>query len=285
MNEKILVVGATGLLGTTLTSILKESGYKVIGHGNQQGADVCADLTDRALSKSFFKDMDCDLVINLSALTNVDRCKDSINEAYKLNTLIVENIALWVGENNKKLIQISSDQVYDGVGPHKESDVVITNAYAFSKYAGELAAQKCQSVILRTNFFGYSKKEGRSSFSDWLLKSFKNKNKIKLLTDVYFSPLEMTTLCEMIEVVIKKFSSGTYNLGSREGMSKRDFAHCLAKNFNLSTDNSQDAIQKDLELSAYRPSDMRMDVSHFEKTFNVKLPLLKNEIYKLRSNI
>ena len=55
---------------------------------------------------------------------------------------------------NPHLIQISTDQIYSGKGPHKESKIKLINHYARTKYNGEKEALKIKSTILRTNFIG-----------------------------------------------------------------------------------------------------------------------------------
>ena len=49
-----------------------------------------------------------------------------------------------------------------------EEQIKIRNYYAFSKYAGELAAIQVPSTILRTNFVGRSKVSHRESLTDWV---------------------------------------------------------------------------------------------------------------------
>jgi dTDP-4-dehydrorhamnose reductase len=65
-------------------------------------------------------------------------------------------------------------------------------------------------------------------------------------------------------------------------MSKRDFAIELAKVFSLDSGCAQDALASELNLKARRPKDMRMDCGLFEKTFNITLPSLKDEIRSLK---
>ena len=65
-------------------------------------------------------------------------------------------------------------------------------------------------------------------------------------------------------------------------MSKSDFIYELAKVFGLSTENCENILSTDLKSKAFRPTNMQMDNSKFEKTFNIILPDLKEEIYSLR---
>jgi len=180
------------------------------------------------------------------------------------------------------LIQISTDQVYDGDGLHSEDKVNLTNNYAFSKYAAELVALRVNSSILRTNFVGRSKVSSRESLSDWVYKSCKTGRPEKVLDDVYFSPLSIRSLNEIIELIIKKKPLGVFNLGSHNGMSKADFDFKLAKFLGLSVKNFT-RIKSDEAtfLKAYRPKNMSMDSSKFENLFKIKLPDLESLIEEI----
>ena len=144
-------------------------------------------------------------IINLVALTNVDTCEEQPNNAYRLNVRrSVESLVNWIASiRNCRLIQISTDQVYDGKGPHQEANVVITNTYSLSKYAGELAALRVDATVLRTNFFGPSRLARRPSFSDWLIAKLRAHEPFIGFDDALFSPLSMDTLAKMVVRVIQ----------------------------------------------------------------------------------
>jgi len=281
MSSDILVTGSTGLLGTTLVPNLLEHGYKVVTHAKTSGADLLVDLTNRDRTFEMLTQIQPDIIINLASLTSVELCEEQSNAAYLANTRTVENLSQWLLKTGAAchLIQISTDHVYDGIGPHTENQVTLTNNYAFSKYAGELAAVPVHSTILRTNFVGRSKTQNRESLSDWVYTSLRSGKHVQVLKDVLFSPLSMTILAEMIQLVIERKPAGIFNLGSHNGMSKADFdfdfAECLGLQTNTMTriDSSQATF-----LKAYRPKDMRMDSSKFESVLGVKLPQLKDDI-------
>lgn len=277
--KKILVLGATGLIGVPLSNYLVRQGYNVIRHGNTSSADYQIDLT---VPDNFLKiliEIDPDFIINLVALTDVDKCEAEPNLAYLLNIRPVEILQFYYNKKQSvKIIHISTDQVYDGTGPHRESDIKISNIYSLSKYYAEHVALGANGCILRTNFVGRSLISNRTSLSDWIINSLKERRQINLFTDIFFSPLSINTLAKMIELVIKKHTSGVYNLGSREGMSKHNFAVLLAKYLNLNLECAKDSLSEDYKFKAYRPKDMRMNCDLFEKTFGVELPTLSDEI-------
>jgi dTDP-4-dehydrorhamnose reductase len=279
--EKILITGATGLLGSSLVPYLKKCGYKVITHANTTLADFLFDLSDRIKSYEFLEQIQPNVIINLVSLTSVELCEEQVNLAYLLNTRTVENIANWINsaKSDCHLVQISTDHVYDGIGLHIEDDVTITNNYSLSKYAGELAAAQVPSTILRTNFVGRSKVSYRESITDWVFSSLTLGKSIQVFDDVFFSPLSMVTLVEMIDLVLDRKPIGTFNLGSHNGMSKADFNYYFSDCLALPTNNmTRIKSNEAMFLKTYRPKDMRMNCAKFENILQVQLPSLIDEI-------
>lgn len=282
--KKILITGATGLLGTTLAPFLKKCGYSIATLARTGEADFLVDLADREKSLEMLMQIKPGMIINLASLTSVELCQDEPNMAYLANTRTVENIAYWIQktEADCHLVQISTDHIYDGAVLHTEDEITLTNIYAFSKYAGELAASRVPSSILRTNFIGRSKVSHRESLSDWVYTSLTNGKHVQVLDDVFFSPLSMSTLVEMIQLVVEKKPIGIFNLGSHNGISKADFDFAFADRLKLPTETmSRIKTRQAAFLKAYRPKDMRMDCSKFENALGVKLPQLNDEIIRV----
>ena len=94
MSKKLLLTGATGLLGAKLYPYLKEEGFSVIGHGYTATADVNCDLCCKQSTEQLLDSVRPQLIINLVALTNVDRCEENPQQAYLLNVKSLENIRI-----------------------------------------------------------------------------------------------------------------------------------------------------------------------------------------------
>lgn len=283
---KVLVTGAFGLLGSSLVPYLRSCQYDVFSLSQRRREGVSADLTSwNAVTEVLNKVMP-DVIVNLAACTNVDECERNPQKAYLLNGCIVEHLSKWIQQNGDRcyLVQISTDQIYDGKGPHKEESITLCNYYGFSKYLGESAALSIPSTVLRTNFFGASQCEYRTSISDWIIKSLQRGDPIKVFDDVRFSPLSLNSLVKLLEVVIRKRQPGVYNLGSKDSASKADFAFMLAEELNLPTHSMKRELSDVLQLDAYRPKDMSMDSSCFERVFDVGLPFLREEIKSMRND-
>ena len=280
MNS-ILVTGATGLLGSSLVPYLKNYGYNVVTHGRNTGADVMVDLSSQVEAGTMLDKVQPSVIINLVGLTNVELCERQVSLAYLANTRSVENIVYWIASKNSAchLVQISTDHIYDGHGLNAEDNVIVTNNYALTKYAGELSAFKVPSTILRTNFIGRSRVSYRESFSDWLYRSLNTNQRIQILDDVSFSPLSINVLLEMIRLVLEKRPIGVYNLGSKNGMSKADLCVAFAECCGFSIDSMQriDSVNASF-IKTYRPRNMMMNSTKFEEALDVELPNLMDLI-------
>lgn len=280
----VLVTGATGLLGTALVPLLQGRGHLVTRLSHTRVTGINTDLTSYEQTERALAQVRPEIIINLVALTDVDRCEMHPHEAYLLNVKPIQNICAWILANDQKchLVHISTDQVYDGKGPHAEGELTIRNHYAMSKLAGELATAAVPTTILRTNFVGRSLREGRISFTDWLHGALRGTAPITVFDDVMFSPLAIRTLCDCIERSIHERPLGIFNLGSRDGMSKADFACVFAAVTGLPANNLQRAkASAVVRFAARRPTDMRMKCDRFEERMGLRLPRLIEEIHLL----
>jgi len=273
------------MLGSSLVPKLTLENHDVLTVSRSASTDYQLDLVDRLPVESLMSIVKPDIIINLAAATNVDECERNPNHAYLQNVKSVENIVSGIQRSHGlcQLIHISTDQVYDGSGPHLEENISLINYYAFSKYMAEIAAQAVPNCILRTNFFGRSKCPSRTSISDWIVKELLREQPIKVFEDVFFSPLTIDSLCSYIIQIISRQVSGTYNLGSIDGTSKAQFAFLLADTLGLNTDKMTFESVAAMEFPAARPKDMRMNSARFEEALGVSLPTLESEILSMRT--
>lgn len=281
--SRVLVTGGRGLLGCSLIPALEAAGYEVISHSRTQQADEHADLCNPEATIKLIRRVSPVIVINLVGITNVDFCEENPQAAYLSNVRTVENLAAALAYLGRSclFLHISTDQVYDGPGPHFENKVTLRNYYAFSKYTGELAAFYAGATVLRTNFIGPSVCSARMGLADWIVAALRKGDRITVYEDICFSPLSLPTLAEMILRVIAQPMPGVFNLGCRGGVSKADFAFTLAEKLKLRTENLTRGLGASGKKPANRPTNMIMDSTSFETRFGVKLPTLGNEIDRL----
>ena len=196
-----------------------------------------------------------------------------------LNSNIPKNLSNFCLSNKKYFIHISTDHLYDSFNKenNNEKNKTIRNFYAESKYLGECNASNENSLIIRTNFFGHLKK--RKGLVYWIEQSAKKNKDIILYKNIYFSPLYITTLCKIILKIMPQKISGTYNIGSNNGMSKSEFIKKLISKKNIRI-KYKEVEYKNSNIR--RPKNMAMNIQKFEDKFLIKLPNLRDEILKIK---
>jgi dTDP-4-dehydrorhamnose reductase len=282
--SNVIVFGASGLLGASLVPVLQACGYTVLTQSRAPGADLSLDPSDHGAVAAALARHRPSAVINLVAATNVDQCEVDTELAWQANVGVVAAIVegiLALGNDlasRPHLVHISTDQVYDGPGPHSEDWVHPINVYGLSKYTGELLAERVGATVLRSNFYGRSRASGRMSFSDWLVRSLQEKTPITVFEDVKFSAIHIDTLCDFIVRSIVLRPAGIFNAGCRDGISKAGFAMALAGVLGLPTENVRMGTSADVALKARRPLDMTLKVARLEAAFDLQCPDILNEI-------
>jgi len=278
---KVCVLGASGFLGSRMVERFKSSRINLITFSSHD-----ADATNYDELSEFLSSHGPSVIINLIALTNVDLCEQREDLARKLNVGVVENITNWIEMNHMldkvHLIHISSDQVYSGVGPHAEDCASPINIYGKTKLESEKVAQRVSSTVFRTNFFGRSNLIPERGLADWLYKASFAQKKINVFNDIKFNPVFIDTLIGTLFGACNLKIHGIYNFGSRNAISKAEFANLLYNELKFDTSILNSCSCRDAEiLTAKRPHDMTVDCTKFELNFGWNLPDIKMEIKRL----
>lgn len=277
---RILIIGGRGLLGSRLTAYLHAVGHDVTAYSrSDRGADLPILCDIESANQLIAATAPC-AVINLAAITDVDYCEVHVYEAFSVNTCLPD----WIGRAAEAarrqpiVVHLSTDQVYDGQGPHPETFIAPRNVYSQTKLAGENAILARNGTVLRTNFFGKSLTERRTSFSDWVYSSLSAGKSITAFSDVHFSPLGMGSLCKAIELSLAAPTPGVFNLGSSNGLSKADFIRAFAGELGLDQSLICDGSLENSTLIAQRPKDMRLDSRKFSQQFKFEIPSIQQEL-------
>jgi dTDP-4-dehydrorhamnose reductase len=276
---RVLIFGATGLLGTTLCQRLQAAGHLVSAFART--SDTPSD-TEQEIRHTLTRAMtrehpDC--VINLIAATSVDQCEKDMGYAALLNCFVPDVLSRLCQTRSVHLIHISSDQVYDGAGPHIESRTHPINVYALTKLIGENPVLQTAGCVIRTNFFGKSHTKKRTSLSDWLVQAGRSGTPLNVFDDVFFSPLGIDSLSAAVLQAIEIRLEGLYNLGSQsDGISKAGFAKRLFARLGLDPSLLNFTSVDRAQLAAPRPRDMRMDSSAFSRATSFQIPTIEQEI-------
>ena len=168
---KVLVIGSDGQLGLEFQKISNSYNSLFWIFSTIKTLDLLK--LDTIIS--FLNNINPSVIINCAAYTSVDKAETESKLANTINYKAVDIISRWTSDNNKKLIHISTDYVFDGLSntPLQEnSKTKPVNEYGSSKLKGEISCLKNHpnSIVIRTS---------------WLYSSF-GKNFVKTMIDSLF---------------------------------------------------------------------------------------------------
>ncbi|MGB0175874.1 MAG: dTDP-4-dehydrorhamnose reductase family protein [Owenweeksia sp.] len=266
---KILVTGATGMLGRSVFRLLKVlyPQHHLITSSrssfNESQEHIVLDMLNIEDLKDCLEHINPEIVIHCAAFVNLTYCEKHEKETEVLHVEVPRVLSQHSSVN--KMVYISTDSVFDGqVGDYKETDPVNPlNFYASSKYRGEIQVLKYARfpLVIRTNLLGYHIPFSNSLF-EWGYRELKEGNNIRGYDNVFFNPLNTSKAASAILQVLEKASdSGIYHIGSEPPMSKYRFLVLLAKNNGFDTDQIQ-AVNLDNSASEVkRPLNTSLNTS------------------------
>ena len=277
---KILVIGGTGMLGASIMHLnaLHELFGTFLGRKPKLHKFFELDITKKNQVKKVIYKVVPDAIIHTAAITNVDLCQKNPDLARKVHVAGTSNLVKIAKKKGTYFIYISTDSVFDGKkGNYTETDTPNPiNVYAQTKFEGELEALKYEnSCVVRTNIYGYNWLP-KESIAEWIIKTLKDGKKIDLFKDVYFSPILVNNLAEILIEVIEKNSSGIYHIASPESITKLEFGRLIAKLYNFNNDLINPISIFDLNLIAPRPLKPTLNCSKVQKVINTKLLNVEN---------
>ncbi len=245
---RILVTGASGLLGLNLALEASTSGgggrnvRTVTGVVNRHPLFtrafevVQADLLAPGAVESLVDRIQPDWIFNCAALAVLDDCEANPQLAEKLNVELPRRLAKIVARGGARLLHVSTDSVFDGQrGEYSEEDVPNPiNVYARTKLAGERAVAEIDAsvIIARVNLFGWSL-SGTRSLAEWFFYNLSQSAHLKGFTDVFFCPLLVNDLAQVLLRMADAGLGGLYHATSPRCTSKYDFGVVLARRFGL----------------------------------------------------
>ena len=146
-HQQVLITGGQGQLATDLIQVFNSSDTVALSH--QQ-----LDITQRSDVEAALRHYKPDVVINAAAFTDVDKCEDQPVQARLVNSLGPENLIAVANKIDARVLQISTDYVFDGTleRPYIESDDTTPQSiYGQTKLQGE-QAMRDRDLIVRTSW-------------------------------------------------------------------------------------------------------------------------------------
>jgi len=284
---KLLITGASGLLGHKVAQLALEKGYEVYSlykeHPTNFGRPIKLDLTNQnEISKVIIK-LKPEAIIHSAAYTDVDGCETNRDLAWKINAEATKQIAIASANINSYLTYVSTDYVFDGEkGLYTEEDK--TNPisyYGYTKLKGEefIKEHATEWCIARPSVL-YGWLDYKQNFATLLINSLNQKKEVRVLKDQYVSPTLNTNLAEMLLEITQRKILGILHAAGGTRISRYEYALKLAEVFNLKMDLIKPAKMDEMSWKAKRPKDSSLNVNKATALLNKK-PLALNQAFEV----
>lgn len=281
---RVLILGATGYLGSKLFKLYAQDSI-VLGTYNENSGGNLETLKWQANDfnglETIVKAFNPNLIINCVGLANVDAAETLPEKALILNSIMVQEIGRVCERLKVKLVHISTDH-FKGladVALNEDDSISCPNVYSYSKFLGEkyLLHSNSASIIVRTNFFHFTKNSGKN-FIDSCLNLTQDTSQVKGFNDVIFSPVSTTYLKECISKLLDINYSGVIHVAPTESISKYEFLKEIFQFTGQSSIVIKSQSIDDAKLTAPRPKFMALSNKKYQMLTNDIVPSIKNMI-------
>tara|TARA_R110002095_G_scaffold216264_1_gene212741 strand:- start:696 stop:1580 length:885 start_codon:yes stop_codon:yes gene_type:complete len=241
---RILIVGATGMLGHKMALKLTQKKYDVFATVRQSAPAFFiknnlgslkiiegVDAYNPETVKEAIAQSQPDFVLNcVGIVKQLDEAKSPI-PSITINALFPHQLAKMCGDAQARLIHFSTDCVFSGVkGPYKQTDPSdVNDLYGMSKFMGEVAGDK--ALTIRSSIIGreFAKPTG---LLEWFL-SQKGKE-ISGYKNALYTGLTTNAMVDLVDFIIQKHPKihGIYQVSSEE-ISKFDLLQIVNEVYKI----------------------------------------------------
>ncbi len=277
MKSKLLVLGGSGLVGSTIVDYAKND-YDTIFSYNSNKINISNTksfqidlLNDHTKIKTIIENYKPNVIINTIAHSNVDLCEEDHFIADKLHIDMTKKIAKICANINSKLIFLSTDAVFEGKlnKQYVENDITNPiNYYGKTKLEAEKIVLDASSnnVVLRSAvIYGTHKK---SRFTNWILDYLKDGKYVDPFSDQFNTPTLVDDLVKAILRIIENNISGLYHAAGKTCMNRYEFAKLLAKKFSLDETLIHPVTKLEKKQYAPRPISTCLNSAKLENLIN-----------------
>ncbi|MDI6688249.1 MAG: SDR family oxidoreductase [Desulfobacterales bacterium] len=283
---RILILGGTGMLGHTLWqhfSLRFPDTYTTIRQSRTAyeqyelftGDKVIdsVDVIDFQTLTGIMKCIKPDFILNCIGITKRRKEADMPVYAIALNSLLPHKLAEWGRNNSAKIVNFSTDCVFDGKQGNytEESPTNAVDLYGKTKALGEIQGEN--SLTLRSSFIGVELHAG-TELLEWFLSQT---GVVKGFKNVIYSGLTTFELSRIVEKILVEHPDafGLYHVSS-DPISKFDLLTLIKEKMHLNVEIIPDETVR---------CNRSLDSTKFRKEFNYTPPTWEVMVDELTKNI
>ena len=293
---KAFVTGVGGQLGYDVVNELKKRGYTAVGSdiADETSAEceyIKLDITDAEAVDRTVSEVSPDVVVHCAAWTAVDAAEDEENKAkvFAINAEGPRNLAQACKAIDSKMIQISTDYVFDGQGERPwqpdDKDYAPLSVYGKSKLEGELAVAETleKYYIVRIAWvFGVNGK----NFVKTMLNVGKKYPEVRVVSDQIGTPTYTYDLARLLVDMAENDKYGYYHATNEGGyISWYDFTCEIFRQAGYATKVTPVTTEEYGLSKAARPFNSRLDKSKLQANGFEPLPTWQDALSRYLKEI
>lgn len=252
---KALITGASGQLAHAIRRVW--SGHELI-----LPEESVMDLSQREAIQSVVAAVRPDVVLNLGAFTQVDRCETEPDLALLINGTAVGWLAEACDDHSAMLIQISTDYVFDGTAtqPYREDDPANPlSVYGRTKLEGERQAACCSRHLIARTSWLYD--AWGNNFLNTMLNAAVQGKPLRVVADQRGAPTTCRALARQLKLAVEQEWQGLVHMTCQGETTWHGFAQAIFEGKGISADLSP-CTTTDYPTPAYRPAYSILDATH-----------------------
>ena len=227
--KKIVILGATGMLGSAVNEHFKKTNNTIISSYRTSGLlDQESSFYFDVITSKFNEIPDCDYLLNCIGIIK-PFMKENLADSIYINSVFPHKLSQYCKEKSIKLIHITTDCVFSGKDGqyHEDSIHDCEDEYGKSKSLGE--PKDC--MVIRTSIIG-EEVHKNASLIEWIKK---NKGKtINGFTEHFWNGVTTKHYAEICEQIIDQdlYETGLFHIHSNM-VDKNQLLQIINKKFDL----------------------------------------------------
>ncbi|HEY9867353.1 MAG TPA: SDR family oxidoreductase [Candidatus Obscuribacterales bacterium] len=273
---KVLVIGASGLVGSHVLHTCQQRGWNVMGtyHNVPQSGLIPLEITDETSVKSLITQSQPEVVFLPAFLSNVDYCEQNPEETDQINIVGSLNVAQATREVGAKFVFYSSDYVFNGEnGPYQEidePDPICVYGRQKLEVEQKISELLDDYLICRIAWVYGQEKQGKN-FVLRLISTLKNHQTIRVPQDQIGSPSLANDIAEASCRFIEVEAKGLFHTTGSDCINRYQFAVKIAEMFGLDADLIIPVNTSQLNQVAPRPLKCGMRCDRLKQMLNWNL--------------
>ncbi|GAO40318.1 dTDP-4-dehydrorhamnose reductase [Sphingomonas changbaiensis NBRC 104936] len=263
----ILVTGGTGQVGTALRQLGSRFGVEIVAPGREE-----LDLTSPASIEAAIGSREWSAVLNCAAYTAVDKAESDAEGAYAVNAVAPELLALATGARGLRLLQVSTDYVFDGSKSDfyiEDDPVAPLGVYGASKEAGERGVRGANPdhIILRT---AWVVSPWGHNFVKTMLRLGAERKQLRVVADQRGCPTSAIDIADaLLTIATERGPAGTYHFVNAGEASWCELARFVFDRAGMDVD-VEAITTDDYPTPAKRPANSRLSTDKLQATFGIR---------------